>query len=150
MVEMNLGIVCCCVYGVQPVLALVCPRLFAHSYSSQDSSPPQMRRQTSDYFENYAAYPLSDLSGRPQDAKLGVTDTFAALWTPEGTGSSFAIASSSKRDPGVRLVPGVITVNKEFTVKEEVTPYHSPISEFSGKLHFISHVGSMEDVCLQD
>lgn len=81
-------------------------------------------------------------------------DTFEALWTPGGTRSNVASASSSGRKRGARLAPGVITVDTEFTVQEEITPCHSPISEYGGRMHFMTGVGSedwtLDDVCLKD
>lgn len=158
MIEMNLGVVCGCLFGIQPVLATLFPRLFARSYPSehctptsrvlwQDSSHPESQR-------SFQAYPLADLSGRVQSTPLGEADTFEALWTPEGTGSNHASASSGGRRQGELLTPGIITVRKEFTVQEEITPCHSPISELDRQLHFMADTDrkdwTLDEVCLED
>jgi hypothetical protein len=84
----------------------------------------------------------------------GEADTFEALWTPEGTGSNYASASSSGRKQGELLTPGVITVHKEFTVQEEITPCQSPISELDRQLHFMADMRSedwtLDEICLKE
>lgn len=151
MVEMNFGVVCGCLFGVQPVLAWAFPRVFARAYPPQHGSPSQIRRQPSGYPESFDAYPLSDLTSKARDSEMGETNTFEAMWTPDGTGSNFAVASSSGRKRGMRLAPGVITVDTEFTVQEEITPCNSPASEFGGRMHYFSAVGSeewtLDEVC---
>lgn len=153
MVEMNLGVVCGCLFTVQPVLAILFPRLFTSSYPPELRSAPRVRRQESGYPNSFNAYPLKDLSGKARDRAGGDSDTFNSLWTPEGRGSNFASASSSGRKRGACLAPGVITVDTEFTVKEEITPCHSPISELDRKLHLITDMVSedwtLDDVCLE-
>ncbi|KAF3043475.1 hypothetical protein E8E12_009259 [Didymella heteroderae] len=157
MLEMNLGVVCGCLFGIQPILATLFPRLFAHSYPSDIHTTPQMRRQESGRLESqqsYQAYPLRELSSHVQNTPSGEADTFEALWTPEGTGSNYASASSDGRKRGDLLTPGVITMHKEFTVQEEITPCQSPASELDRRLHFMTDVGSedwtLEEVCLKD
>ncbi|KZM18462.1 hypothetical protein ST47_g10383 [Ascochyta rabiei] len=137
MIEMNLGIVCSCFFGVQPMLALLFPRFFAGFYPSKDGSPPRTHRQGSGYPSASEAYPLSDLSTKPGEQRKNQPDKFEALWTPEGRGSNFASASSSGRTRGERLAPGVITVDMEFTVDEEISPCNSPMIEYSGKMGFL-------------
>lgn len=154
MVEMNLGVVCGCLYSVQPVLALIFPRIFAKSYPSDDQPPPRTSRQPSNYPQSFEAYPLSDLSARPRDKLAGAADTFEALWISDGTGMNIASASSDGRKWGARSVPGAITVDREFTIQEEVTPCHSPMSEFGGNLYSITDLNSvdweLDDVSLEE
>jgi hypothetical protein len=158
MIEMNLGVVCGCLFGIQPILAMLFPRLFTSYYHSEHLTPTLcVRRQESGHPEslrNFQAYPLADLSGDMHNAPLGEADTFEALWTPEGTGSNYASASSGGRKEGELLTPGVITVHKEFTVQEEITPCQSPVSELNRQLHFIGDVGgedwTLDDICLKD
>lgn len=154
MVEMNLGVVCGCLFGVQPVLAKIFPRLFARSYPSGNSLPRHIHREESGYSESFEAYPLSNLSGKARDKKVDEGGTFETLWAPESRGLNFAGASSSGRKRGARLAPGVITVDKEVTVQKEIMPCHSPTSELDGKLHLIMNLGSedwtLNDVSLKD
>jgi hypothetical protein len=88
-----------------------------------------------------------------QNKPSGETDTFEALWTPEGTGSNYASAMSSGRKQGETLSPGVITVHKEFTVQEEITPYQSPVSELDRQLHLMD-IGrgdwTLDEVCTKN
>lgn len=157
MLEMNLGVVCGCLFNIQPVLAMLFPRLFASSYPSDYPAAPHVRRQESGHPESqrsFQAYPLAGLSGHVHNTPSGEADTFEALWTPEGTGSNYTSASFSGRKHGEMLTPGAITVHKEFTVQEEITPCQSPVSELDRSLHFITDVGSedwtMDKVCLKD
>jgi len=158
MIEMNLGVVCGCLFGIQPILATLFPHLFPSSYPSEHRVPTlRVRRQESDHHESrrsFQAYPLADLSGNVHNTPLGEADTFEALWTPEGTGSNYASASSGGRKQGELLTPGVITVHKEFTVQEEITPCQSPNSELDRQLHFMADVGSedwtLDEICLKD
>jgi hypothetical protein len=130
------------------------PRLFANSYPSQAHSSPHIHRQSSNHLESFEAYPLSDLSPKSRDKARGEAHAFETLWTPEGRGSNFAVASSSGRKRSAQLTPGVITVDRVFTVQEEVTPCHSPTGELDRKLHLIADIGSedwtLDDVCLKD
>jgi hypothetical protein len=143
MVEMNLGVVCGCLFSVEPILAVIFPRL-----------PPRFRRQTSGYPESFGVYALSDVSDKPRDKPIREENTFEAHWTTGGTGSNFTNAVSSGRKRDARFSPGVITVNREFTVEEETTPCHSPVSECDVRLHFITDAGvgnwAMDDVCLKE
>ncbi|KAF3032891.1 hypothetical protein E8E11_002417 [Didymella keratinophila] len=158
MIEMNLGVVCGCLFGIQPVLAMLFPELFASAYPSGHRAPTsRVHRQESDHSESrrsFQAYPLADLSGHVHNTPLGEADTFEALWTPEGTGSNYASASSGGRRQGELLTPGVITVHKEFTVKERITPCQSPVSDLERQLHFMADVRSedwiLDDICLKD
>lgn len=158
MLEMNLGVVCSCLFGIQPVLATLFPRLIATSYPSElCASTLRVREQESDHPESlrsFQVYPLADLSGHSHNTPLGEADTFETLWTPQGTGSNYAGASSDGRKQGTLLTPGVITVHKEFTVQEEITPCQSPISELDGQLHFMADVVSrdwtLDEVNLKD
>lgn len=157
MIEMNLGVVCGCLFGVQPFLATLLPRLFVRSYPSDPYPSSSVRRQESsqpDSQRSFQAYPLTDLPGRMRTTPLAEVDAFEALWTPEGTGSNYASASSDGRKRGELLTPGVITVQKEFTISEEVTPCQSPASEFDRQLHFLGDLGSedwtLEEVCIKD
>lgn len=156
MLEMNLGVVCGCLFGIQPVLAVLFPRLFPSSYPSNNHLSPPICRQESRHPESqrsFQEYPLADLSGDTQSTPYKA-DTFESLWTPEGTGSNYASASSSGRKHGERLTPGVIAVHTEFTVQEEITPCQSPVSELDRQLHFMTGVESedwtMDEVFLKD
>ena len=158
MIEMNLGVVCGCIFGIQPVLAMLFPSLFAGSYPSEQRTPtPRVCRQESDHAEprrSFQAYPLAELPGHMDNTPSGEADTFKALWTPAGTGSNYASASSGGREQGELLTPGVITVHKEFTVQEEITPCQSPISGLERQLHFMADMRSedwtLDEVCLKD
>lgn len=158
MLEMNLGVVCGCLFGIQSVLATLFPRLFASAYPSEHrTSTPRLRRHDSGHPESQRslqAYPLEGVSGHIYNTPSGEADTFEALWTPEGTGSNYASASSDGRKRGELLTPGVITVHKEFTVEEEITPCQSPVSEPDRQLHFIADVRcedwTLDEVCLKN
>lgn len=158
MLEMNLGVVCGCLFGIQPVLAMFFPRLFAGAYpSGHRSTTPHLRHQYSAQHESqgsFQAYPLADVSRYMHNTPSGEVDTFAALWTPEGNGSNHASASSDGRKRGELLTPGVITVHTEFTVEEEITPCQSPVTKLDGQLHFITDVRceewTLDEICLKD
>ncbi|KAF1930936.1 uncharacterized protein M421DRAFT_362575 [Didymella exigua CBS 183.55] len=157
MTEMNLGVVCSCLFGIKPVLSMLFPNVFATSYPSEHRTiPPRVHGRESNHRASQRSihtYSLEDLSGDLHNTPSGEADTFEALWTPEGTVSNYASASSSGRKRGELLTAGVITVHTEFTVQEEITPCQSPISGFDRKPHFKdfgSEDWKLDEVCLEN
>lgn len=159
MVEMNIGIVCGCLLGIESVLAMLFPRLANRPRPTLVlTQPTSAHRRGSGHPEPQrsfrVSYPLADLSSYARNTPLGETDTFEALWTPEGTGSNYASASYGGRNRGEPLTPGAITVHTEFTVQEEITPCQSPVTEVGKQFQYFMDAGSLDwsidGSCLKD
>ncbi|KAF2740037.1 hypothetical protein EJ04DRAFT_559494 [Polyplosphaeria fusca] len=115
-VEMNLGIICGCLSGVKPVLAVVFPRFFGSSYKTQT---PRTRltygRGTQP--ETFAFQPLSEASNmnksreRKDEVGIAIEDLKDRR--------NFAWASSSG-NIGPEVPQGAIAVNQVISVHQEV------------------------------
>ena len=107
--EMNLGIICGCLSGVKPVLAVVFPRFFASSYKTRTYPTPygyggesQSRRATGTKGSKpFPFHPLSDVSNvsKNRDQKFENVDSCndsTAVMNPEYKEQrNFAWASAS-------------------------------------------------------
>ncbi|KAF2019062.1 hypothetical protein BU24DRAFT_111794 [Aaosphaeria arxii CBS 175.79] len=121
-VEMNLGIICGCLSGVKPVLAVVFPRLFASSYKS-NSRPtyPTYGRTTRPGGESFAFQPLTDASTRTKKGEVHIE----ALNPEDGRHTdqrNYAWAASTAAedvDDSHVVPPGQIAVNQVVTIREE-------------------------------
>ncbi|KAH7130603.1 hypothetical protein B0J11DRAFT_256598 [Dendryphion nanum] len=128
-VEMNLGIICGCLSGVKPVLAVVFPRFFgtSHKTNSRPAYPTSYGRSTRP--ETFAFHPLSDVSNlsKSKDKDIGNKIDHAVsienIRLENGIHKeqrNFAWASSSGEceiDP--KIPANAIGVNQVVTVKEE-------------------------------
>lgn len=165
MLEMNLGIVNSCLFSVRPILATLLQHFIARLptpkpapqpiLSVLDNAPAPQRQQTRSPSARPSllslplpllSFPLTKLPHPSQPT----TDMFESLWTPEGSGSNFATASSDRKKRAKLSPPGVITVDTEFVVREEVTPLASPISELDHRLQSPEGgIGTWDEVCLK-
>ncbi|KAF3000230.1 hypothetical protein E8E13_007476 [Curvularia kusanoi] len=167
MLEMNLGIVSICLFSVRPILATLLLRFIARLSSPKPAPPPPIlsvpdhapapqQRQTRSPSARPSllslplpllSFPLTILPHSSQPT----TETFESLWTPEGSGSNFAMASSDRKKRAKLSPPGVITVDTEFLVREEITPLASPVSELNRRLQSPEGgMGVWDEVCLKE
>ncbi|KAF2650645.1 hypothetical protein K491DRAFT_125383 [Lophiostoma macrostomum CBS 122681] len=63
-VEMNLGVICGCLSGVKPVLAVIFPRFFGSSYGKTSRPTYPTYGRNTGHPQSFAFQPLSDISGR--------------------------------------------------------------------------------------
>lgn len=105
--EMNLGIICGCLSGVKPVLAVFFPRLFASSYKNRTHPTPygygnqSHSRRATGTLKGTASFPfqpLSDVSNtsKNRDQKFETVDSANDSLNPEDKEQrNFAWASAS-------------------------------------------------------
>ena len=124
---MNLGIICGCLSGVKPVLAVIFPRFFgtSHKSNSRPIYPTSYGRSTRP--ETFPFQPLSDVSNLSKSkdkdmiGKLDHTVSTEHIRLDNGVHKdqrNFAWASSDG-NCDIGTVPNAITVNQVVTVKEE-------------------------------
>lgn len=135
--EVNLGIICGCLSGVKPVMAVVFPRLFGTSYKT-NSRPTYPTYGRSTHHESFAFQPLSDVSNISKK-KLQhdiQVDNIDVKKNKEGTNFAWASASRDRdghENGGLRVPDNAIAVNSVVTIKEEERAETEPVSLKSGK-----------------
>lgn len=117
--EMNLGIICGCLSGVKPVLAVIFPQLFGSSYKTH-SRPTYPTYGRATHPESFAFQPLSDISNlsKSKERKLENGVSIEAISPDNKEQRNFAWASSSG-DAAVSVPHNAIAVNQVVTVREE-------------------------------
>jgi hypothetical protein len=135
--EVNLGIICGCLSGVKPVMAVVFPRLFGTSYKS-NSRPTYPTYGRSTRHESFAFQPLSDTSNISKK-KLHQDIRVDNIEVDQGKeGRNFAWASASRDSDAqntrsLQVPSNAIAVNSVVTIKEEERVATEPASLKSGK-----------------
>ncbi|KAF2182202.1 hypothetical protein K469DRAFT_637002 [Zopfia rhizophila CBS 207.26] len=117
-VEMNLGIICGCLSGVKPVLAVVFPRFFASSYKTNTHPRPTYGHST--HPESFPFQPLSDTSnlGKVKAGKLEHAVSIEAIHPEDKQHRNYAWASSSG-DVNPEVPHNAIAVNQVVMINRE-------------------------------
>ena len=151
-IEMNLGIICGCLSGVKPVLAVIFPRLFGSSYAKTSRPTYPTYGRNTGHPESFAFQPLSDISTRSNKknqhlglgSKLDHSVTVENLDVEDFAGDdkmgrngqrNFAWASASGGiGDGSQGVPhNAIAVNQVVTVREDTVGTDGATTPKSGK-----------------
>ena len=122
-VEMNLGIICGCLSGVKPVLAVMFPKFFSSSYRS-NSRPTLKRFGKNTCPESFQFEPLSGvtISSKAKEIKLEHEISIESIDPDVREQRNFAWASSSGDDADPELPHNAIAVNSQVVVVREEGP----------------------------
>lgn len=142
-VEMNLGIICGCLNGVKPVLAVVFPHFFGSSHKNPRSRPTYTTYSRATHPNSFAFQPLSDVSAasksKPPPAR-GIPIENIGNYDVDGGKDQRNIAwasSTGEVDAGAGVPHNAIAVNQVVTVhgeaKESLDGARSLKSAKSGK-----------------
>ncbi|KAH7388808.1 hypothetical protein BKA66DRAFT_582289 [Pyrenochaeta sp. MPI-SDFR-AT-0127] len=147
-VEMNLGIICGCLSGVKPVMAVIFPTLFGSSQRSRSRAT----RPTFDHTgqstkpESFSFHPLSDIPSKNREKHLEHTYSVDEIKKPKKTDQrNFAWASSNGNSGVASSIPAnAIGVHQVVTVEEEESGSLTPHSDRITKGNNLSDAGSEE------
>ncbi|CAO2650584.1 Nn.00g018760.m01.CDS01 [Neocucurbitaria sp. VM-36] len=142
--EMDVGIICGCLSGVKPVMAVVFPNLFGSSYKTRSGPTRLTYGQTgrSTRRESFAFHPLSDVSYKSRDQKIENMPIDAITKSDGKEQRNFVWASSSGNlDVASSIPANKIRVQQVVTVEQEESGSITPRSERDIK---VSDAGSEE------
>lgn len=115
--EMNIGIICGCLSGVKPVMAVVFPRLFGSSYKSNTRPATYGRTGRATHPESFPFQPLFDSSSKARDKQYEHAISIAEMNPEDKERRNFAWASSSGDDhpdmPYNTIVVKTVVVREE-------------------------------------
>ena len=145
--EMDAGIICGCLSGVKPVMAVIFPVLFGSSYKTRSGPSRPTYGQTGRTAgpDSFAFQPLSDLSSKSRENRIESTPIDAIGDSGGNKHRNFAWASSNGNlDVDSRLPANAIGVHQVVTVEEEDSGNVTPRSERDTKGNGLSDAGSEE------
>lgn len=146
-VEMDIGIICACLSGVKPVMAVVFPKLFGSSYNKSRSAtrPSYGLTGRSNALQSSAFHPLTDISSKNRDKKVENISIDAMDPSVPKEQRNFAwAASSGSFGPPSSVPAGAIGVQQVVTVEEEQSGSVTPHSDRDTKANNLSDAGSEE------
>lgn len=145
--EMDAGIICGCLSGVKPVMAVIFPALFGSSYKTRSGGTRPTYGQTgrTTIRDSSAFQPLSDLSSKSREHRMESLPMDAINASEGKDQRNFAWASSNgDLDVASSLPANAIAVHQVVIVEEEDSGNLTPPSERDIKGNGLSDAGSEE------